>query len=273
MFSKLVTIELDKIDREINWEVITDAHVGNGNFDGDYFDSRIQSICNEPYRFTSFGGDNWDMILPPDPRFKDESVKLKTMALQKDEFEERCKDLFIEQKRYQRESGMDKIWYMQWGNHEYKSRIITEGDMKRYCRTEAPAPMTFLGSKAFVRLDIRFHGKSLMKKTLFVNHGAGSGRALKALEDLTVNNEADVYQMGHLHEPMGVKRDTYFWNDTKRHWDTKEQILVNSGCFVSALRDNADQWFEQKGNKMQTSKVGTWTVTFKGYENKVTQHG
>lgn len=33
--------------------------------------------------------------------------------------------------------------------------------------------MTFLGSKGFVRLDIRFKDKSMMKKTLFVNHGAG----------------------------------------------------------------------------------------------------
>jgi len=165
---------------------------------------------------------------------------------------------------------MEKIWYCQWGNHEYKSRVVTEGDMKRYCKMRN---MTFLGSKGFVRLDIRFKDKSLMKKTLFVNHGAGGGGTLRALENLTVNCEADIYQMGHLHDPMGIKRDTFFYNDKKNSWDSKEQILVNSGCFTSAVRNNVDQWFEQKGNKLQTSKPGTWTVSFDAYNNKVSQHG
>ena len=97
--------------------------------------------------------------------------------------------------------------------------------MKRYCRQRN---ISFLGSKGFVRLDIKFKGKSLMKKTLYVNHGAGGGGTLKALENLTINTEADIYQMGHLHDPMGIKRDTFFYNDKKNSWDSKEQILVNS---------------------------------------------
>jgi UDP-glucose 6-dehydrogenase len=35
------------------------------------------------------------------------------------------------------------------------------------------------------------------------------------LENLTVNCEADIYQMDHLHDPMGIKRDTFFYNDKK----------------------------------------------------------
>ena len=177
---------------------------------------------------------------------------------------------FDEHERYMKEFGMEKIWYMQWGNHEYKSRVVTEGDMKRYCKTKH---ITFLGSKAFARLDIQFKGTSLMKKTLFVNHGAGGGGTLKALENLTINCEADIYQMGHLHDPMGVKRDTFFYNDKKNKWDTKEQILVNSGCFTTAVSNNVDQWMEQKGNKLMTSKPGTWTISFDAYNNKVSQHG
>ena len=157
-----------------------------------------------------------------------------------------------------------------WGNHEYKSRVVTENDEKRYWKSKG---ITFMGSKGFVRLDIQFKGKSLMKKTLFVNHGAGGGTSLKALENLTINTEADVYQMGHLHDPMGVKRDTFYYNDKRQSWDTKEQILVNSGCFTTAIKNNVDQWMEQKGNKLVTSKPGTWTVSFNAYENKVSQHG
>ena len=270
MYSKSIILELDKKDTIVHWENLSDIHIGNTNFQEDLFERRIKDILDDPYRFTSFGGDQLDLILPGDPRFKDEAVGLRTLAEQQDELDERCAELFEEQDYYTKNYGMEKIWYLQWGNHEYKSRVVTEGDMKRYCKMNN---MTFLGSKGFVRLDIRFKDKSMMKKTLFVNHGAGGGGTLRALENLTVNCEADIYQMGHLHDPMGIKRDTFFYNDKKNSWDSKEQILVNSGCFTSAVRNNVDQWFEQKGNKLQTSKPGTWTVSFDAYNNKVSQHG
>lgn len=112
-----------------------------------------------------------------------------------------------------------------------------------------------------------------MKKTLYVNHGAGSGDPKKALDNLMFRVEADVYQMGHLHDPQGHKGDWYFFNDKINRWDSKEVIQVNSGCFTTALRDNVDQWMEQKGNKNKTSKPGTWTVSFDAYNGKVSQHG
>jgi hypothetical protein len=270
LYSKKVTIELDKKDTIVHWENLSDIHIGNENFQDELFDRRLRDILNDPYRFTSFGGDNWDLILPGDPRFKDEAVRSRTLAEQQDIFEEKCAELLDEHNTYVDDCGMEKIWYMQWGNHEYKSRVVTEGDMKRYCKYNK---LTFLGSKAFLRLDIRYKNKSMMKKTLFVNHGAGGGKTLNALEALTINNEADIYQMGHLHDPMGIKRDCYYYDDRKNHWETKEQILVNSGCFVTAIRNNVDQWYEQKGNKMVTSKPGTWTVSFDAYNNKVSQHG
>ena len=107
---------------------------------------------------------------------------MQTKAEQMDKFDEFWGELFKEHNRYKSKYGIDKIWYEQWGNHEYNSRVMEEGEMKRWTREHGT---TFLGSKAFVGLDIRFHGKSLMKKTLFVNHGAGGGDAKKALENLT----------------------------------------------------------------------------------------
>ena len=270
MYSKQVTIHIEKPDDIVHWENLSDIHVGNENFQEDLFTRRVKSIVDDPLRFTSFGGDNWDLILPGDPRYKMEAVKYNTLAEQQNEFEELTADLLLEHQRFITDLGMEKIWYLQWGNHEYKSRILTEGDMKRYCQQWN---LTFLGSKAYIRLIIKHKNKTKMKKTLFVNHGAGGGKTLTQLENLTFNNEADVFQMGHLHDPMGIKRDCYFYNDAIKKWDTKEQILVNSGCFTTAIRDKVDQWYEQKGNKMLTSKPGTWTVSFDAYNNKVSQHG
>lgn len=268
MFSKSVIIELDKIDTEVNWEVISDFHMGNENFQDGLAKSTLNRILDDPYRFTSFGGDQLDLILPGDPRFKDESVRFSTKSEQMDAFDEFFEPLWEEQIKYL-DVGMEKVWYEQWGNHEYKSRVMEEGEMKRWCRDHGTE---FLGSKALVSLDIRFHDKTLMKKTLHVNHGFGGGDPKKALENLTVNVEADVYQMGHLHQPMGFESDIIFWNDKKASWDTKEQILINSGCFTTGIRDGVDQWFDQR-NKLKTSHPGTWTVTFNAYDGTMNQHG
>ena len=269
MFSKQIIIELDHKDTLVNWEVISDFHAGNENFQHRLAERCRDRILDDPYRFTSFGGDQLDLILPGDPRFKQESVRINTKAEQQNFFDDFWQELFEQQADYKDNFGMDKIWYEQWGNHEYKSRVMEEGEMKRWCRQHRT---TFLGSKGFIGLDIRHNNKSLMKKTLFVNHGAGSGDAKKALENLTVNVEADVYQMGHLHQPMGFESDTLFYNNSTNHWDTKGQILVNSGCFTTGIRDGTDQWFDQR-NRLKTSKPGTWTVTFDAYNGRMNQHG
>jgi len=161
MYSKSVIIELDKIDTIVHWENLSDIHIGNTNFQEDLYIRRLEDIMDEPYRFTSFGGDQLDLILPGDPRFKDEAVALRTLAEQWESFDYITEALFDEHDYYVKHYGMEKIWYMQWGNHEYKSRVVTEGDMKRYCRQRN---ISFLGSKGFVRLDIKFKGKSLMKR-------------------------------------------------------------------------------------------------------------
>ena len=269
MFSKPIVIELDKIDTLVNWEPISDFHMGNENFQDNMAKNCKKRILNDPYRITSFHGDQLDLILPGDPRFKHESVRLNTKAEQMDMFDEFWDELFQEQEYYKKHYGWEKIMCEQWGNHEYKSRVMEEGEMKRWCKQHGT---TFLGSKGFIGLDIRFKHKSLMKKTLFVNHGFGSGNPVRALENLTVNVEADVYQMGHLHQPMGLESETLFWNQKTLKWDTKEQILINSGCFVTGIRDGTDQWFDQR-NKLKTSKPGTWTVTFDAYNGRMNQHG
>jgi len=218
----------------------------------------------------SFGGDQLGLILPDDKRFKDESVSIRTKQGQKDAFDEFWGEVFDIQYEYL--SGKrknEKIWYEQWGNHEYMRNIMTELEFNVWCATQHGT--TFLGSKGFIRLDIIHKGKSLMKKTLFVNHGFGSGDAKKALENLTVNIEADVYQMGHLHQPMALKSDILFFNDITKSWDSKDQILVNSGCFTTGIADGRDEWFGQR-NKLKTSKPGTVTISFNAYQGKMNVH-
>lgn len=270
MFSTNIIIELDHIDTIVNHEWITDFHIGNANWQEKLAISRRNAILDDPYRFMSFGGDQLDLILAGDPRFRDQAVKVKTRGAQMDSFDEFWSDMFEEQARYLEDFKMEKIWYEQWGNHEWNSRVMDEDSMKRWCLTHGT---TFLGSKGFVGVEIKFHDKSLMKKTMFVNHGAGGGNPDNALQQLTVNVEADIYEMGHLHVPLGKKEDVLFYDDKENHWDTKERILINGGCFTTAVRDGTSQWMEEKGNKLKMSKPGTMTVSFDAYKGTLNYHG
>ena len=63
-----------------------------------------------------------------------------------------------------------------------------------------------------------------------------------------------------------------YYDNKKKKWATKDQILVNSGCFTTGIRDGVDQWFDRR-NKLKTSKPGTWTVTFDAYKQHINQHG
>ena len=113
MFSKNVIVELDKIDTIVKWENISDFHMGNENFVDSLGERRRNAILDDPFRFTSFGGDQLDLILPGDPRFKYESVRMQTKSEQMDRFDEFWGDLFKEHDRYKSKYGIDKIWYEQ----------------------------------------------------------------------------------------------------------------------------------------------------------------
>ena len=121
MFSKEIIIELDKIDTIVNHEWITDFHMGNANWQEKLTIRRRDAIIDEPYRFMSFGGDQIDLILAGDPRFRDSSVRIKTRGKQMEAFDEFWNEMYLEQARYIDKFDMEKIWYEQWGNHEYNS--------------------------------------------------------------------------------------------------------------------------------------------------------
>jgi len=46
----------------VHWENLSDIHIGNTNFYEELFERRVKDILDDPYRFTSFGGDQLDLI-------------------------------------------------------------------------------------------------------------------------------------------------------------------------------------------------------------------
>ncbi len=270
MFGKYYPFHLNKIDDIVEWENISDFHMGNTNRVDSLSKSVRKRILDDPMRITSFGGDQLDMILPDDKRFDDQSVSIRTKTGQMNAFDEFWGELFDEQYRFLTgKTKNEKIMYEQWGNHEYMRGIMTQDEYEKWCLEHGT---DFMGSKAFIGLEIFFKGKSKMKKTLHVNHGFGSGDAQKALENLTVNTEADIYQMGHLHKPHWDKTEIMYYDEKLKTWGRKDQILVNSGCFTRGIMDGKDEWFGQR-NKLKSTKPGTVTVSFDSYNGKLNVHG
>lgn len=271
MYSKTITIELEKPDDLVNWENLTDMHVGHQDFDERLAIKRITEIFQDPMRFTSFGGDQWDMILPKgDPRYEVESVRINTMAEQIDKFDTLIRPLLLEQERFKKEYGVDKIWGMLWGNHEWNSRIIDEKFMKSYCRKRG---LSFLGARCMIRVNIKHNGKTLMKKDILYAHGAGGSKStLKPLNDMAVNVNADIFMMGHLHQQAGYKQLVQFYNESKQRWDVKRILKINGGSFTRTLTLGKDSWLEHKKNEIVASEPGTVTVTFDAYNDKISFH-
>ena len=271
MYSKTITIELEKKDDIVNWENLTDAHVGHSDFNEDLFVKRLKAILEDPLRFTSFGGDQLDLILPKgDPRYEPESVAINTLTEQQDKFDELCSELFEEQLKFKKIYGCEKVWGMLWGNHEWNSRIIDENYMKSYCRKKS---ISFLGARCMIRVNIKHNGKTLMKKDILYAHGAGGSKStLKPLNDMAVNVQADIFMMGHLHQQAGYKQLTQYYNESKQRWDTKRILKVNGGCFTDTLTLGKDSWLEHKKNELVASEPGTVTVSFDAYKGKISFH-
>ena len=69
MFSKKVTIQLQKQDDIIHLEPLSDIHVGHAGFDKELYESRIKDITRDNNRYTLFMGDQLDAITTYDKRF------------------------------------------------------------------------------------------------------------------------------------------------------------------------------------------------------------
>jgi len=62
MFSKKVTIQLQKQDDIIHLEPLSDIHVGHAGFDEALYKNRIKAITKDNNRYTLFMGDQLDAI-------------------------------------------------------------------------------------------------------------------------------------------------------------------------------------------------------------------
>ena len=116
MFSKKVTIELNNRDDMIHLEPLSDIHIGHAGFDEELYKDRVQSIADDPDRYTLFLGDQIDAITTFDKRFNPDMSKEHDIDNQRLKWDKLTQPLIDEHSI----SENEKIWGLLHGNHEYK---------------------------------------------------------------------------------------------------------------------------------------------------------
>jgi len=269
MDSNFINIDIEKIDQIIDLEVQSDEHEGDPKRDHSLADRVENRILDEEYRFTAFGGDMFNNIMTWDKRYTiDEGVPMPSLTSEVSNWQDHDR-LFKDHKSRLTTGGNPKIWYGLAGNHEYMDKHIDHAWMNKLFNEQ---DIKYLGSNGWVGLQVSHKGKPLRRWKLFVAHGFGGGSTIeKPLQDMKMNNYADVFLMGHLHRKFITQEIIYDYSFSEERYIEKEIVLGNTGTFSNSIIRGKDSWFEHR-NKGVHAKPGTITVSFDAYNGKLSCH-
>lgn len=265
MFSKKVTIELQKKDDIIHLEPLSDIHVGHIGFDMDLYTNRVKAISKEENRFTIFLGDQLDAITTYDKRFNPDMSSEHDIDNQRKIWQKLSQPLLDSHLK----SKNEKIWGLLHGNHEYNIHAITRSYIEnQFCD---PYKIEFLGSRALIGLEVKHKSKILGQWTILAIHGSGGGKPETMFQQMKKNVYADIFLCGHLHQKRYQPEiATDFDFATGKRWE-RDIHLVNAGTFCNTLIDDTDGYMDRK-NEVVYSKTGTATLSINASEGKITGH-
>ena len=129
-----------------------------------------------------------------------------------------------------------------------------------------------MGSRGWIGLQVNYKNEPLRRWKIFSTHGFGSSIGLeKPLEDMKMNNYADVFLMGHLHRKYITSQIVYDFSFSQKQYVEREIWLGNTGTFTNAIIRGRDSWLEHR-NRSVHSRPGTITISFDGYNGKISGH-
>ena len=270
MDSNYIEIELNTIDDHIHLEVISDEHFGDPKQDLNLLIKRQTAILDDPNRYTAFGGDMVNNIMPKDKRWSLESSKYNSLTLEKHEWEETHEDLFKENLRLIKSGKAPKIWYGLDGNHEINDVNI---DHHWMIDLFEPHGIKYIGSSGFIGVQFTFKGTTIRRYKIAVAHGFGGGASpAQALDNFMQNKVADVFLMGHFHHKSTDEQLVFDFSWKEKQYIERKVLLGNTGNFTNSVIRGRTSWLERR-NKFKPSPPGTITISFKPYEKDFSWHG
>lgn len=269
MDNNYIEIELEHKDDKINLEVLSDEHFGDPKQDLKLLEKRQNAILNDPNRYTAFGGDQLNNIMPWDRRWSLDSSKFNSTTLEKQAWQQFHEPLIEENKKLLAKGKAPKIWYGLDGNHEINDPHIDHHWMVDFFE---PHGIKYLGSSGFIGVQFNFKGKPIRRYSIAVSHGFGGGASPEsALNNFMQNKIADVYLMGHFHHKSADEQIVYKYSFEEKQYVEKKVLLGNTGNFTNAILRGNTSWFERR-NKLKPSPAGTITISFDPDGNDMNVH-
>lgn len=237
---KTIKIDLPAELENIELHFIADLHMGDGMSDWFHIQKLLKHIEETPNAYCILGGDLMDTAIASSVG-DTYGANLSPMEQLK-----QCVNLF--------EPIKNKIFCILHGNHEnrvYKSDGIDItalmadqlGIRERYSPTTA---LLFIRFGRHGSAD-KHHGRKIAY-TVYATHGSGGGRKeggkINRLADLAQIVDADVYIMGHVHQPASFRTGYYRTSMANSSVSYVEKLFVNSAAALNYGGYGATQGFK-----------------------------
>ena len=216
---------LDCHDQPIEVIPIADLHIGDPNADMSLIKSLINGVRENPNRYTVLCGDlmNTAIIGSKSDTYGE--------TLRPSEQLERCADLL--------EPIRDKILAIVPGNHEERISRTAGSAMTRLLARELGLLNVYSDTTAlvFLRFGREYRHCTPLTYTLYIAHGHGGGRRpggkINALQEMSSIIDADVYIMGHTHQPAILEQASYRVVPQRHVAVRRQQVYINTASSLA----------------------------------------
>lgn len=206
---------------------LADTHIGDAHCDMDLLQATIERILATPHMYTILDGDLMNTAIAGSKSDFYHETMTPTEQLTE------CVEIF----GALAEAG--KVLAVLPGNHEERIGKAAGVDMTElFCR-QLGIEDVYSPTSALVFL--RFGANAVKGKkyklvySIYVNHGRGGGRRpggkINSLEDMARIVTADIYLMGHTHQPA-VFRNAHYIATPQCTISKREQVFVNTASFL-----------------------------------------
>jgi len=231
-------------------------HIEHAGCQIDRLKADVKKISTEPNSFWIGLGDAGDYIHYLDKRFDPESLpakfSIKDLATWGEVVNEEVEKIL--------QPIAHKCLGVHMGNHEWtffkKYGFNPAEDLAERLKTK------YLAYEAFTLLQVKEGNKGRYSCRIFSTHGFGGGRktggAINNIVDLTVNYEADIYFMAHVHK-IGSTKEAQCGITDRCEFKKNDKAYCISGTYLDSKQIGLTGYEVRMGGK--PSSVGCPHVT------------
>lgn len=197
----------------------------------------MREIATDPLAWVIMGGDNFESIMPDDPRWEINLHSAEKGMMKK--WVAKAANIFDPLK--------GKILAGVTGNHEENLERRHYADLNEdfYERIGAE----YLGYSGLVRICCDAGNGNNYSLTVFIHHGHGGGGKdggkLNRIEDVPVGFDADIYAMCHVHSAITVIRPVISVNAHGKMMSRDRAFLIG-GTYYKTYMDGSTTYGEKK---------------------------